>query len=82
MKKITKLVQKMQENSQNVKFSDLLTVCEHFFERKPSSGGSHVVFKTPRSGDPRINIQKSGSQAKPYQVRQVLSAIEKQSKSK
>jgi hypothetical protein len=36
------------------------------------------VFKTPWPGDPRVNIQKSkGGAAKPYQVRQVLKAIEK-----
>jgi hypothetical protein len=26
-------------------------------------------------GDPRVNIQKKGNKAKPYQVRQVLAAI-------
>jgi len=36
------------------------------------------VFKTPWAGDPRVNIQKSkGGEAKPYQVRQVLKAIDK-----
>ena len=37
-----------------------------------------AVFKTPWPGDPRVNIQRSrGGEAKPYQVRQVLKAIEK-----
>jgi hypothetical protein len=35
------------------------------------------VFKTPWPGDPRVNIQNSNGQAKPYQVRQVLAAIDK-----
>jgi hypothetical protein len=35
------------------------------------------VYKTPWSGDPRINIQKSKNKAKAYQVKQVLLAIEK-----
>jgi hypothetical protein len=35
------------------------------------------VFKTPWAGDPRVNIQSAKGKAKPYQVRQVLSAIEK-----
>jgi hypothetical protein len=40
--------------------------------------GSHYVFKTPWQGDPRINLQKlKGNFAKPYQVRQVLSALRK-----
>ncbi len=40
-------------------------------------GTSHAIFKTPWSGDPRINIQDDKGKAKSYQVRQVLFAIEK-----
>ncbi len=39
--------------------------------------GSHHIFKTPWPGDPRINLQADGNLAKPYQVRQVLSALKK-----
>jgi hypothetical protein len=41
-------------------------------------GTSHKVYKTPRQGDPRVNIQhgKDGN-AKAYRVRQVLDAIAK-----
>ncbi len=35
------------------------------------------MFKTPWPGDPRVNIQNAHGTAKAYQVRQVLSAIEK-----
>ncbi|WP_255562040.1 hypothetical protein [Zooshikella harenae] len=36
------------------------------------------MYKTPWPGDPRVNIQEGkGGKAKPYQVRQVLAAIEK-----
>jgi hypothetical protein len=35
------------------------------------------VFKTPWPGDPRVNIQNGNGQAKAYQVRQVLAAIDK-----
>ena len=45
------------------------------------SGTSHAVFKTPWPGDPRVNIQRAkGGKAKPYQVTQVLKAIDKLSK--
>jgi hypothetical protein len=37
----------------------------------------HLVFATPWRGDPRVNIQDHQGAAKPYQVRQVLRAIEK-----
>jgi hypothetical protein len=35
------------------------------------------VFKTPKPGDPRVNIQNDHGKAKAYQVRQALAAIEK-----
>ena len=37
----------------------------------------HLIFKMPWQGDPRINIQDASGKAKPYQVRQVLQAIDK-----
>jgi len=40
-------------------------------------GSSHASFKTPWLGDPRVNIQNAKGKAKPYQVRQVLRAIDK-----
>jgi hypothetical protein len=36
-----------------------------------------VVFKMPWPGDPRVNIQNKGGKAKPYQVKQVLTAVKK-----
>ena len=39
--------------------------------------GSHYIFKTPWKGDPRINIQKEGKMANPYQVKLVLKALKK-----
>ena len=60
-----------------VRFADLLRVCEHYFGAARKTGGSHVVFKMPWPGDPRVNIQNDGGKAKSYQVKQVLKAIEK-----
>ncbi|KLO25944.1 toxin HicA [Mycobacterium haemophilum] len=67
----------MRENPANVSYGDLHTVCvEHFGEPRQRSG-SHAVFKTQWPGDPRVNIQPGrGSKAKPYQVKQVLAAID------
>ena len=61
---------------QNVSFRDLLKECEKHFG-KPRIKGSHHIFKMPWPGDPRINIQKDGKMAKPYQVRMVKRALEK-----
>lgn len=47
------------------------------FGRARQTSGSHRVYKTPWSGDPRVNIQNSRGRAKAYQVRQVLRAIER-----
>ena len=63
-------------NPKNVKFDDLLKICTKYFGA-PRISGSHHIFKTPWKGDPRINIQKDGKMAKPYQVKLVLKALEK-----
>jgi hypothetical protein len=63
-------------NSKNVKFEDLLKICVEKFGN-PRITGSHHIFKTPWKGDPRINIQRDGKMAKPYQVKLVIKAIEK-----
>jgi len=77
MTSISKLVAQFQQNSQNVRFADLVKVCNHYFGEPRQSGSSHCVYKTPWAGDPRINIQNKNGKAKPYQVKQILSAIEK-----
>ena len=63
-------------NPQNVAFKGLLDVCRRYFG-EPRIRGSHHIFMTPWKGDPRINIQKDGKMAKPYQVRMVQRALEK-----
>lgn len=60
-----------------MRFSELLKVCEVYFGEPRHSGTSHIVFKTPWLGDPRVNIQNDKGKAKAYQVRQVLLAIAK-----
>ena len=77
MAKLDKILRQMREAPQNVRFSDLVAVCDHFFGPARQDGTSHKVYKTPWRGDPRINIQDKGGKAKPYQVKQVLAAIAK-----
>jgi len=64
------------ESETNVKFARLVTICESIFG-DCRIHGSHHVFKMPWAGDPRINLQKDGKKAKPYQVKQVIKAIDK-----
>lgn len=77
MATVEKIVKSLRNNPQNVAYSDLYKVCEHYFGAPRQSGTSHSVFRTPWPGDPRVNIQNSKGKAKVYQVRQVLAAIDK-----
>ena len=65
----------MQNNPRDVRYLDLVKVCEFYFGKARTNGSSHAVFRTPWAGDPRVNIQNNRGQAKEYQVRQVLLAI-------
>lgn len=77
MADIEHIIEKMRDNPKNIRFSEAEKVCEYFFGKPRQSGSSHKVYKMPWPGDPRINIQKDGDKAKPYQVRQILKAIDK-----
>ena len=72
-----KILDRMRQEPANIKFTDLLRVCEEFFGKPRQSGSSHVIFKTPWPGNPRVNIQNDNGRAKTYQVRQVLLAIDR-----
>jgi len=75
MANIEHLVSKIKRNVRNVHFAELRKICEHYFGEPRQAGTSHVIFKTPWQGDPRVNIQNDKGKAKAYQVRQVLKAI-------
>ncbi len=77
MTTIPKILEQMHREPANVRFSDLKKVCQTYFGLPRQSGTSHIIFKTPWLGDPRLNIQAAKGKAKPYQVRQVLLAIDK-----
>ena len=77
MANIEDILDKMRVNPTNIRFNDLCKVCEFYFGEARQSGSSHRAYKTPWQGDPRVNIQNTKGKAKPYQVRQVLAAIER-----
>jgi hypothetical protein len=77
MAQIKKILAELKNNPQKVNFTDLVKVCNHYFGEPRQQGTSHCVYKMPWAGDPRVNIQSNKGKAKPYQVRQVLDAIEK-----
>jgi hypothetical protein len=60
----------------NVRFLDLLKLAKDNFG-EPRICGSHHIFKMPWHGNPRVNLQKDGKDAKPYQVKQLNEALAK-----
>ena len=77
MTSVLDLLADMRQNPKGVSFRDLCKVCDVYFGKPRQSGTSHRVYRTPWQGDPRVNIQNASGKAKPYQVRQVLAAIER-----
>ena len=78
MTQIEKLLESIKANPKNVRFSDLVKICNQYFGEPRQQGTSHIIYKMPWKGDPRINIQKGkGGKAKTYQVKQVIAAIDK-----
>jgi len=71
------IVKRMKRNANGIVFSDLCKVCDSYFGKARQSGTSHRIYKMPWLGDPRVNIQNSKGKAKPYQVKQVLLAIDR-----
>lgn len=77
-----KILERMREEPKDIRFSELVRVCEEHFGKPRQTGGSHLIFKMPWPGDPRVNLQNDKGKAKAYQVRQVLLAIDKLTKGK
>jgi len=75
MASVKDILAQMRQNPKGIRFNDLGKVCDHYFGEPRQSGSSHRVYKTPWIGDPRVNIQNQKGKAKPYQVRQVVKAI-------
>lgn len=73
---LDKAIAALEGTRGTIRFRTLLALCKRFFGAARRHG-SHHVFKMPWPGDPRINLQEDGSEAKPYQVQQVLRALKK-----
>ena len=71
------ILDSLRANPKGVRFADLTRVCDRYFGEPRQKGTSHRIYRTPWPGDPRVNIQNAKGMAKPYQVRQVIKAIER-----
>jgi hypothetical protein len=77
MEDIKDVLSQMRNNPQGIRFAELCQVCDYYFGNPRQSRSSHRIYQMPWSGDPRVNIQNYKGMAKPYQVKQVLKAIER-----
>ncbi len=77
MGRIDDILEEMERNPADIRFTDLCRVCDHYFGKPRQEATSHRVYKTPWQGDPRVNIQNRKGKARAYQVRQVLKAVER-----
>ena len=74
---INQAITALRDNPEGVGFSMLSRICDDFFGAPRRNATSHRVYKMPWPGDPRVNIQNHQGMAKPYQVRQVIKALER-----
>lgn len=74
MDSLTRLLEALRRNPNNVRHANL---CDAYFGELRHKAGSHRIYCTPWPNDPRVNIQNAEGRAQPYQVRQVIKAIEK-----
>ena len=71
-----KLLSKIVGGVKNVSFNDMVRLIEVYGFRLDRIKGSHHIFVHPTIQE-LINIQNAKGKVKPYQVKQILSLIEK-----
>ncbi|MCL1864577.1 MAG: type II toxin-antitoxin system HicA family toxin [Spirochaetes bacterium] len=71
-----RLLYQILNNQKNVKFNDFVTILEAFGFFRTRTSGSHNIFKN-NSVNEIINIQNVNGEAKPYQIKQFFSLVEK-----
>ena len=76
MSRHEKRLAKMRRNPSDVAWADLVAVCDLCFGKPRRRKGSHLIYETPWMDHPVLVLQSRKGRAKPYQVRQVLQAID------
>ncbi len=71
-----KLLQKILAGSSNIRFAEFQSLVEAFNFRLDRVSGSHHIYIHPNVEE-LVNIQNVKGKAKPYQIKQFLSLIEK-----
>jgi hypothetical protein len=79
MSNCQKLYEQAQHSAANFRFDDLCTLAECYGWEFKRQKGSHKIYEnkslTPEQGR-TMNFQNLNGNAKPYQVKQLLAAIE------
>jgi hypothetical protein len=69
---------KARNSPASLSISEAVKLATLYFGEPRAGSGSHVaIFTTPWQGDPRINLQNKAGKAKPYQVIQIVKAIDR-----
>jgi hypothetical protein len=79
MAKCDKLLLKARNSPGNLRFEELCSLAACFGWEKAGGRGSHCVYIKPSLGNgagSMMNFQSVNGKAKPYQVRQLLNAID------
>jgi predicted RNA binding protein YcfA (HicA-like mRNA interferase family) len=76
MGKKQKILKQILSGSKNISFNDIVTVVEAFDFTLSRVNGSHHIFIHPKIPE-LVNLQNEKGKAKPYQIRQFLTIVEK-----
>ena len=71
-----KLFKKILSGSRNVRFDDMVALVQAFGFELSRVSGSHHIFVHP-DVDELLNLQNVHGEAKPYQIRQLLTLVER-----
>ena len=71
-----KLLRKILNSQKNIRFSEFIHLVEGFGFRQSRISGSHHIFVSPAIKE-LVNIQNVNGQAKPYQIKQFLTIVER-----
>ena len=74
---IDSAITELSANPKGIRFNELVKICDYFFGTARRKATSHLVYKMPWRGDPKVNIQNDKGMAKEYQVRQAIKALMK-----
>jgi len=70
------MLQQILNNQKNVKFGNFVVILEAFGFYRARTDGSHHIYKRDDVCE-IISIQNVSGEAKPYQIRQFFSVVEK-----